>query len=176
MQKMNTRKQHIRKISAVLLAVLLLTTISACGKAGKEDAAKLEGSCEEILNQLYENASLDEGLRDVIEQGYYDTIAIDESNEEYLLGTTEVNYTDSACSIPFANATAYQCIVLRVDENQDVTEAKQLLIDNADPIKWICVEAESVVVENVGDVVLYIMADQETADAIKTAFLALGES
>ena len=52
---------------------------------------------------------------------------------------------------------------------------KKLLMDNANPRKWVCVEAESVVVENVGDVILYIMADQATADAVKASFLALGE-
>ena len=36
-----------------------------------------------------------------------------------------------------------------------------------------CVEAESVVVENVGDVILFIMADKDDADAAKEAFLAL---
>ena len=44
-------------------------------------------------------------------------------------------------------------------------QAKKLLEENADPAKWICVEAESVVVENVGDVILFIMADKDVADA-----------
>ena len=61
-------------------------------------------------------------------------------------------------------------------EGTDVVKTKQLLLDNADPRKWICVEAESVVVESVGDVILYLMADQATADAVKDAFLSLSES
>ena len=66
-------------------------------------------------------------------------------------------------------------MILRVAEGEDVEAAKKLLMDNANPRKWVCVEAESVVVENVGDVILYIMADQATADAVKASFLALGE-
>ena len=71
------------------------------------------------------------------------------------------------------SSIAYQCVVLRVREDQDVEQAKQLLEQNADPRKWVCVEAESVTVENVGDVILFIMADQDVADAAKEAFLAL---
>ena len=106
---------------------------------------------------------------------YYEIIAIPEERKEYILGTTEVLYSDSVYSAPMMSSIAYQCVVLRVEEGQDVETAKQLLLDNADPIKWVCVEAESVVVENVGDVILYIMCDYATADAIKTAFLALNE-
>ena len=50
------------------------------------------------------------------------------------------------------SSIAYQCVLLRVSEDQDIEAAKKLLEENADPAKWICVEAESVVVENVGDV------------------------
>lgn len=173
MEKQIAGKKYRIAIAISLLAAVMLT---GCGKAAEDYTPKLEGSCEEILNQVYENAKLDAGLREAMEQGYYSTAPIDESMEEYLLGTTELDYTDSVCSMPMANATAYQCIILRLGEDADILKSKQLLIDNANPIKWICVEAESVVVENVGDVVLYVMADQKTADAIKTAFLALRES
>ena len=53
--------------------------------------------------------------------------------------------------------------------------AKQTLLAAADPKKWICVEAESIQVENVGDVVMVIMANEETANAMVAAFKALGE-
>lgn len=170
---MDKKRRSIRIMTLLMLGIAAM--LAGCGSVD-DGAANLEGSCVEILNQVYEKAELDPGLRDAMEQGYYETTTVDESMEEYLLGTTELNYTDSACSVPLVNAKAYQCIVLRLDEGQDVVKAKQLLLDNADPIKWICVEAESVVVENVGDVILYVMADEQTADAIKTAFLSLGES
>ena len=64
---------------------------------------------------------------------------------------------------------------LRLPEGADVEAAKQTISDNADPRKWICVEAESVVVENVGEVILFVMGDTNTTNAIRSAFLALGE-
>lgn len=162
-----------RIITVAMSLVMAVTVLAGCGGSSGEQAVKLEGSCEEILNKVYENAELDAEMREAMQ--YYQTTPIDDTTEEYLLGTTDIDYAEAVCSAPMMNAVAYQCIVLRVAEGQDVAEAKQLLSDNADPRKWVCVEAESTVVENVGDVILYIMADQTTADAVKTAFLALGE-
>lgn len=160
-----------RIMACCLTLVLALTVFAGCGQ--EQQAANLEGSCEEILTKVYENAKLDDGTREAME--YYQTTPVDETTAEYLLGTADVEYAEAVVSAPMMNAVAYQCVILRVAEGADVEAAKKLLTDNADPRKWVCVEAESVVVENVGDVILYIMADKTTADAVKTSFLALGE-
>lgn len=160
-----------RMMACCLTLVLALAVFAGCGK--EQQTANLEGSCEEILTKVYENAKLDDETREAME--YYQTTPIDETTAEYLLGTADVKYAEAVVSAPMMNAVAYQCVILRVAEGEDVEAAKKLLKDNANPRKWVCVEAESVVVENVGDVILYIMADQTTADAVKTSFLALGE-
>lgn len=164
-----------KRIPAAMTALVLAVSLFAgCGSDNTEEkSANLEGTCEEILTTVYEKAELDPDHREAM--NYYETVAIDESSEEYILGTTEVDYTDSVYSAPMMSSVAYQCVLLRLDADEDVEEAKQLLLDNANPIKWVCVEAESVIVENVGDVVLYVMAEAKAADAIKTAFLSLGE-
>lgn len=164
-----------KRITAVLMTLALtMTMFAGCGSGNTEEKkSSLEGSCEEILAKVYESADLDADLREAM--NYYETTAIAEESEEYILGTTEVEYTDSVYSAPMMSSVAYQCVLLRLESDADVDAAKQLLLDNANPIKWVCVEAESVVVENVGDVVLYIMADKQTTDAVKTAFLTLGE-
>lgn len=162
-----------KKIIAMMMSMVLgASMLAGCGEA--VETPKLEGSCADILNQVYENAELDADFREAL--SYYELTTISEETEEYILGTDEVDYIDSAYSAPMMSSVAYQCVVLRLEPDEDVLKAKQDLIDHADPIKWICVEAEEVVVENVGDVVLYVMADQQTADAIKTAFLALSDS
>lgn len=162
-----------KMIASILIIALAVMTLAGCGskKENSGGTAKLEGSCEKILEKVYEDAELDEDLRAAME--YYQTTAITEDMEEYILGTTEVDYTDSVYSAPMMSSVAYQCVLLRLEEDENVEDAKQLLVDNANPIKWLCVEAESVIVENVGDVILYIMADSVTVEAVKTAFLAL---
>lgn len=176
-----------KRIACILLAAMTLT-FAACGNktdgsasdngnatAGSTEEAEasenLEGSCADILDEVYQTAKTADGFFSYTKD--YENVEITEDNEEYILGTTEIDFTDSVYSAPMMSSIAYQCVVLRVSENQDVEAAKQLLKDNADPRKWVCVEAESVVVENVGDVILFIMADNDVAEAAKEAFLAL---
>lgn len=161
-----------RMMACAMVLAMALTSLAGCGN-NNQQSVNLEGSCEEILAKVYETAELDQGLRESMVN--YMNTPIDESTEGHVLGTDDVDYTDSIYSAPMMSSVAYQCVVLRLEPDENVEEAKQQLLDNADPIKWLCVEAESVVVENVGDVILYVMADSQTADAIKTAFLALGE-
>lgn len=177
-----------RKIAWILLAAMTLS-FAACGnktgdsdtnngniteentESGQESSAHLEGSCADILDQIYKTAKTDDDYFSYTDD--FENVEITEAEEEYILGTTEIDYTDSVYSAPMMSSIAYQCVLLRVSEDQDIEAAKKLLEENADPVKWICVEAESVVVENVGDVILFIMADKDVADAAKEAFLAL---
>lgn len=164
------KKRMVMRLTTVFM--IMTVFVAGCGNT-KQQTAKLEGSCEEILTLVYENAKLDSDFREAM--NYYQTTVIDESSKEYILGTDEVDYTDSVYSAPMMSSIAYQCVILRLEPDEDAEAAKKLLLDSADTNKWVCVEAESVVVENIGDVVLYVMADNDTANAIKTAFLALGD-
>lgn len=155
-------------LSLIVTALLLIS----CGKADQKDT-ELVGSLEEIMNSLYENADLPQDFRDSLE--YYSTGEIPAESAEYLIGTTDVAYDESYFSVPMMNVVPYQCILLRLPEGADVDEAKQTLMDHADPRKWICVEAESTIVENVGNVVLFIMGDSNVTNAMQSAFLALGK-
>lgn len=162
-----------KKITAIMMAgAMAASVLAGCGQTGRGVSdVKLEGSCQDILQKVYDNAELDADLKEAMQ--YYQTTAIDPESEEYVLGTDDVDYTDSVYSAPMMSSVAYQCVVLRLEADEDVEEAKRDLLENAERSKWVCVEAESVVVENVGDVVLYVMADEATAEAVKTAFLSL---
>lgn len=167
-------KKKILTLSVLIGALLLV----ACGKSGDnaadgETEPKLVGSLSEIMNSVYENADLSQDFRDAMSG--FDSGEIPSDSAEYMIGTADVEYTESFYSMPMINAVAYQCILLRVPEGTDLEAAKTTIKDHADPRKWICVEAESVVVENIGDVILFVMADTETANAIRSSFLALGE-
>lgn len=158
--------------------ILTLSTISlflvSCGKAGGAGSdTQLNGSLSEIMDSVYENADLSQDFRDSMAN--FTSGEIPAETAEYLIGTTEVAYDESFYSVPNMNVVPYQCILLRLPEGTDMETAKQTLADHADPRKWICVEAESVIVENVGNVVLFVMGDSQTANALQTAFLALGE-
>ena len=106
---------------------------------------------------------------------YYMTEPINEDTEEYILGTTELEYEEAVCSASMMSSVAYQCVLVRLPEGADVEAAKQLLLDSADPQKWICVTAEATAAESIDNLVLMIMANQETVDAVTASFLGLAE-
>lgn len=153
------------------IALLLTGLLFLTGCGAKEKTVTLEGSCAEILEKVYANADLPADMREAMQ--YYQTAEITDVEEQNLLGTTEVAFSDSVYSVPMMSSVAYQCVVLRVENGQDVEAVKQLLKDNADPRKWVCVEPETVLVENVGDVILYVMSEEQVATALQTAFSGL---
>ena len=172
----------IMKKKSVIIALMVMTmAVSACGNGSENGTIngeitetkenQLEGSCEDILQEIYANAKTEDDFFSYTDD--YENMEISADDAEYILGTTDISYTDSVYSAPMMSSIAYECVVLRVSEDQDVEEAKKLLLENADPAKWICVEAESVIAENVGDVILFMMADQDITDAAKEAFFAL---
>lgn len=160
-----------RKKWIVLSLVTAAVLLTSCGKTDKKEA-ELVGPLSEVMDSLYENADLPQDFRDSLAD--FSTGEIPAESAEYLIGTTEVAYEESYFSVPMMNAVAYQCILLRLPEGADVDAAKQTIADHADPRKWVCVEAESVIVENVGNVVLFIMGDSQVTNAMQEAFLALG--
>ena len=165
-RKTDGRAGYGKRVAAVGMMFVMLFSFAACGKTStSEEAEALSGSCIDILNKVYETADLDESMREAMQD--YEMTTIDADMEEYVLGTDEITYTDSAYSAPMMTSVAYQCVVLRVSDGTD--------LDNANPAKWICVEAESVAVESIGDVILYVMGFDEDVSAIKDAFLALDE-
>lgn len=163
-----------KKVLITLSLTALSVFLISCGKTGDEEtSSKLVAPLSEIMGSIYENADLSQDFRDSMEN--FDSGEIPAESAEYMIGTAEVEYTESFYSMPLINAVPYQCILLRLPEGADIEAAKQTIADHADPRKWVCVEAESVIVENVGDVVLFVMGDSQTANALQTAFLALEE-
>lgn len=148
------------------LLVILAGLCTGCGDK-KDSSENLEGSLSDIMASLYANADLDSGFRESLDS--YETTEITDDLESYILGTDEITYTEGVVSMPMMSSMAYQCVLLRVDE-ADVETAKQLLKDNADPDKWVCVSAETTLIESRGDVIFFIMSGKNEAYAMNTAF------
>lgn len=168
----------LKKNISILFLLITVLILTACGGTGNNSAAegtepKLVGTLAEIMDSVYENADLSQDFRDSMSD--FVSAEIPEESAEYMIGTADVAYDEGLISMSMINVQAYQCILLRLPENADIEAAKQTIADNADPRKWICVEAESVIVENVGDVVLFVMADTDTAEAIRDSFLGLAQ-
>lgn len=162
-----------KRLSVLFMLTTALLLIS-CGNAKKEgDSANLTGSLSEIADSIYANADLSQDFKDTMAD--FASGDIPQETAEYLIGTADVEYTESFYSVPMMNVVPYQLILLRLPEGADMEAAKKTIADSADPRKWVCVEAESVIVENVGDVILFVMGDSPTTNALLTSFLALAK-
>lgn len=151
-------------VSVCVIGVLLLVTACGSGKAGQDN---LEGSLTDILDKVYENADVSDDFRESLE--YYVTDELTAENEIGILGTDEITYTEGIVSMPMMTSVAFQCVLLRVDSD-DVDTVKQQLKDNADLNKWICVSAETMLIESRGDVIFFVMGEEDIVYALNTAF------
>ena len=152
------------RLLSILIAVSILGT--ACG-SGEQTSDKLEGSLSDIMAGIYENADLSEDFREGLAN--FETLELTDDFEMSVLGTDEISYSEGVVSMPMMSSIAYQCVLLRVPEN-DVETAKQQIRDNADLNKWVCISAETMLVESRGDVIFFVMSDNDTAYALNNAF------
>ena len=155
-----------RKIKALSILISSVILCTACG-SGEQTSDNLEGSPSDIMAGIYENADLSEDFREGLNN--FETLELTDDLEMSVLGTDEISYIEGVVSMPMMSSIAYQCVLLRV-EPDDVEAVKQLIKDNADLNKWVCVSAETMLVESRGDVIFFVMADNDTAYALNSAF------
>ncbi len=155
-----------KRLLAVALTIAMLVSLTACGGS----SASIEGDLTELMDKLYETADVDEDTRQAFEGFFTDQITAD--NEQSILGSSDISYTEGVYSMPMISSIAYLCVLLRVEDGT-ANQVKETLQANADPDRWVCVSAETVLTESRGDLVLFIMCDQDTAYAISAAFQAL---
>lgn len=157
------------KKEALIAGVVILLAGLGCSACGSKESSKnnLEGSLSEIMASIYEKADLDQDFRESLDG--FETFELTDEMEVSILGTDEITYKEGVASMPMMSSIAYQCVLLRVEED-DVDTVKQALKDNANPDKWVCVSAETTLIESRGDVIFFIMCDKDKAYAMNSAF------
>ena len=163
------REEFMKKnrIGICVLAMAASLFCVACSNKEKEDT--LSGDLTEMMGQLYQSAELSDDVKEYVEG--CEIYELTEDMEVSVLGTDEISYTEAVVSMPMMSSQAYQCVLLRTDE--DVETIKQQLKGNANPDKWICVSAETVLIESRGNVIFYVMGDNDIAYGLNSAFQKL---
>ena len=95
-----------------------------------------------------------------------------EENSEYNLGVTRDRYTDGIAAEAAMTSVPFSVCLVKANSAE---EAEQLAADieaNADPRKWICVEAESKIVDFSGDTVILIMTSADLAEQLHSGCTA----
>ena len=170
MKKKDVKILSYRKGIAILMLIPVMMTSFACGNntagntAGSDSnniandntsdnesnaeadsaAETIEGDLQDIMKDIYAGLEgIDAERKETMQDYIIDVLT--EDNEQAMLGTADIDYTEGIFSVPMISSIAYQCVLLRVNPD-DIENIKQQLKDNADLNKWVCVSAETVLV------------------------------
>lgn len=143
-------------ISVILMAALALSLFAACGKT--DDAPKgadLSGeSAEALVNKIYESKMPEFALM---------TMPVDLADAEMVAWQTGVSdpalLKEAVISESMMGSQAYSMVMVRVNDAAKAEEVAQMMLDNIDPVKWICVQADDIDAAIYGDLVLFVMID-----------------
>lgn len=164
----------MKKIITILLSTLMVLSLVGCGSQKVERDPVLSEDLNKVLDKVYESANLNEEQKKALE--FYQRTELNKENAEGFLGSNEIEFTEGLVSAPMMSSIPYELVLLKLDENADVESAKELIKKNANPRKWVCVEAEEVVVENIDNVIFFMMANKEDVNPTKDAFMSLSEA
>ena len=167
----------MKKLSLLLAAALLAAMLAACGSAGASSAApssvssapaNVEGTLEDLMTKVYEGIPEDE-------LPMLANMELTADNSVYYTGVESTEYKEGLASEAMISAVAHSVVLLRAESAEAAETLKDDVAANVDPRKWVCVEAEQVITDNVGDLVILIMASEAVAPQLHENFLALAQ-
>ena len=165
----------MKKMIAMLLTLVMLLSFAACGAATNStttptEASKpaLEGTLEEILNKVIEKNPV-EFMGGVMPVDLADPDAV-----KYMTGLDSAeSVKEAAVYEPMIGSIAFSMVAVQVAEGADAEAVAEAMTTGIDTRKWICVEANDLMVATSEDVALLIMVDSNnglTAQSFIDAF------
>lgn len=148
----------IKKIILGCLACVTLFSLTGCGEK------QVEGTLEEIMTKVYADVPEDE--RPMMLTNF----EVTEENVENYLGTKDIEYEEALASESAVGSIAHSVVLVRMKDGANIEEAKKKIEENANPRKWICVEADDVVVKNKGNLIILIMSSSNYTQKIENSF------
>ncbi|MDD3165705.1 MAG: hypothetical protein PHS97_07595 [Oscillospiraceae bacterium] len=122
------------------------------------------------------DASLSDIIADILD-GVSDLpmvgdIELTAENFSYYTFIDAIDGAEAMASEAMIGSIAHSVVLVRLPAGSDAETVAKDIKDNANPRKWICVEAEQVTVTVRGNLVLLVMSSTATADAITANFEA----
>lgn len=143
-----------KSIIAIIVVVLLLAAVAVGAFFFMSPEKNVEGSLEDIMTKLYAGISEDE-LPMML-----GNIEVAREDIQYYIGTNEVSYKEALVSESGVGSIAHSVVLLRLNDAADAENVVSKVKESADPRKWLCVEAENVIVKSKGDLVVLIMSNE----------------
>ncbi len=169
----------MKKIFSLLLTAVMLTgMLTGCGGSAEPTTVPtettqppvLEGTLEELLNQV------------LVEQpveftGMVINLDLTDTSEDAMYQLKNFTGLDSAEQIteasayePMIGSIAYSMVMVRTAQGVDTKTVAEAMKAGIDQRKWICVEADDLLVTAYGDVVMLIMVSS-TGDMTAQSFV-----
>src|SRR5574344_879284 len=123
--------KNIKLIGVIALATIMLF-LTGCGAK----VEKVEGTLEELMTKVYTN------IPDEEKPMMLGKTELTKENVENFLGTNKVEFEEGLVSESMVGSIPHSVVLLRVNDKANVDEIKKTIKENANPRKWICVEAE----------------------------------
>lgn len=130
---------------------------------GEAKDKNIEGSLEDLMAKIYEEIPEEERPMMLM------NTEVNSENVEYYLGTADIEYKEALASEPGVGSIAHSVVLVRVKEDADIESIKTKIKNSVNPRKWVCVEAEEVIVESRGNLIVLIMASSNV-DQLETGF------
>lgn len=154
----------MKKVVYFFCALAICLALVGCGKKEEEKTTEknIEGTLPEIMEKLY--ASIPEEEMPMMVRN---TELSDDNFKNYAFA--DVKYKEAIASESMTGSIPHSVVLIRLEDKKDADKAVEEIKKNADPRKWICVEAENTFVLSKGDLVVLIMSN-ELAPKIKENF------
>lgn len=152
----------MKKLFAMLLALSVLFSFAACGGTAADptttptEATKpaLEGTLEEILNKVIEQEPV-EFMGGVMPVDLADPDAV-----KYMTGLDSTDgIVEAAVFEPMMGSIAFSMVMVRATSAEKAQSIAEAMNSNIDTRKWICVEADDLMIATYGDLAMLIMVD-----------------
>ncbi|HKL98868.1 MAG TPA: hypothetical protein VJZ06_03030 [Mobilitalea sp.] len=162
----------MKKLVIIIMTLAMVFSLTAC-KTTDNESNILDGSLEDILNKIYETADVDDDFKKYTKPSLQNE-EVTVERTQYFLGKADIEFESALASEPMMQPNAYSLVLVRVKKGADVEQIKKDILDNVNPMKWICVgvEKENIIVDSIGDVVFLVMSNDQ-AKPLHEAFVAL---
>ena len=152
------KMKKLRNILGIMGVLVIALMLVGCGKE-----ENVTGSVTEIMDKLYA------GIKDEEKPMMLTNMELNEENFESFAFVKDVKYKEAVASESGVGSIAHSVVLIRLENSADANKLVNDIKANANPRKWICVEAENVIVKAKGDLVVLIMSN-ELASRIEENF------
>ena len=159
----------MKKLFALLCAVALLVSLAACASGEEEAPAEETNPVDDMALSDLMNEVLD-GVADL---PMYEVVELTEENFEFYTFIPYEEGYEAVEADALIGSIAHSVVLVRVPDGADAAQAAADMEANANPAKWICVQAEATHVRQHGNTILLVMSTVDTANAILQNFDSL---